>query len=406
MVKARTPSGFSVDLIHRDSPLSPCYNASLTSSEMLRKKAIRSRDRIKHLQPVVDQKVIQSVVVPVEGGGEYMMKLSFGTPPVEYLVLVDTGSDLSWIQCVPCTKCYSQNSSLFDPKASSTYKAFSCDSQACQIWTQKLCSKTNDCQYHVIYGEMSSTTGILSSDTLSFGSTNGQKVTFSTCIFGCGHDNQMTLGIAGLVGLGGGDFSLVSQIQTQIDHRFSYCFVPPSAKSSGKLLFGQESIMSRPGVVTTPLVSKPPQTYYYLTLEGVTIGDKTVRSSLGQGNVLTDSGTTLTYLEQDLYNGLEAMVKDGIGEEPVQHHSGMSGLCFKTGDNINVPEMVFHFTGADLRLKSVNTFEDDGNLACMLIFPTFENLSVFGNHAQINFQVEYDLLKRTVSFAPTDCAQQ
>ncbi|KAE8658621.1 Detected protein of unknown function [Hibiscus syriacus] len=171
-----------------------------------------------------------------------------------------------------------------------------------------------------------------------------QKATFPLSIFGCGHDNQVIFGpenpgIAGLVGLGGGNFSLVSQIRTQVDHRFSYCFVPLSAKPSGKLFFGQESIISRPGVVSIPLVSKFPETYYYLTLEGVSIGDKTVRSSLGQGNIVIDSGTTMTYLEQDLYNGLVAMVKEVFREEPVQDPSSMSRLCFRTDNNINVPEM-------------------------------------------------------------------
>ncbi|KAE8658620.1 Detected protein of unknown function [Hibiscus syriacus] len=408
VVKANTPPGFSVELIHRDSPLSPFYNPSLTSLEILTNNTIRSRDRVKHLQSLVNQKVIQSVVAPVEVGVDYMMKLSFGTPPVEYWVVIDTGSDLSWIQRVPCTKCYSQSSSLFDPKASSTYKAFSSDSQTCRTLTETNCSKTNDCQYHVYYGDMSRTIGVLSSDTLSFGS---QKATFPLSIFGCGHGNQLTVGIAnpgiaGLVGLGWGNFSLVSQIRTQIDHRLSYCFVPQSAKSSGKLSFGQESIISRPGVVSTPLVSKFPETYYYLTLEGVSIGDKTVRSSSGQGNIVIDSGTTMAYLEQDLYDGLEAMLRDVFGEEPVQDFSSMSRLCFRTDNNISVPEMVFHFTGADIRLQPVNTFEVDGNLACMLIFPNHDILSIFGNTAQINFQVEYDLLKRTISFAPTDCTQQ
>ncbi|MBA0596541.1 hypothetical protein Gorai_013357, partial [Gossypium raimondii] len=277
-VKAKAPFGFSLELIHRDSPLSPFYNASLNSSEILTKNAIHSMERFKHFQSFINQKAVQSIVFPTENS--YLTKLSFGTPPVEYFAIVDTGSDLTWMQCVPCTKCYnSQGSSLFDPQASSTYKAFSCDSQTCRAFGGEQCLKTNDCQYHVTYGDKSSTIGIL-----SFDSINGQKTTFSTSIFGCGRNNQVQLGnpgIAGIVGLGGGPFSLVSQIGPQIDHRFSYCFVPRFAKSSGKLIFGQESIISHPKAISTPLVSEDPQTFYYLTLNGVSIGDKTAPQPKG-----------------------------------------------------------------------------------------------------------------------------
>ncbi|KAK8498045.1 hypothetical protein V6N13_121452 [Hibiscus sabdariffa] len=408
-VEAKAPYGFTVELIHRYSPLSPFYDASLVSSEILTKSAIRSMEQIKHLQSSINENVVKSVVVPSDQGF-YLMKLSFGTPPAEYFAIVDTASDLTWIQCVPCTQCYSQGSSPFDPDSSSTYQAFPCNSQICQAFSgQQYCFKTNDCQYNITYPEGSSTLGILSSDSLSFDSPNGERNTFPMSIFGCGRDNLVnfgTLGFAGIVGLGGGPFSLVSQKATQMNHRFSYCFVPHSARSNGKLIFGQEPITSRPGAVSTPLVSKSPQTFYYLTLEGVTVGGKTARPSSGQGNVVIASAITLTILEQELYNGVEAMVKDAIGGKPVQDPSGIFNLCYGAGTNINVPDMVFHFSGADVRLQPINTFQRNGDLVCMVIVPTNNNPSVFGNYAQINFQVEYDLQKKTVSFAPTDCTEQ
>ncbi|XWS10367.1 hypothetical protein CRYUN_Cryun39dG0071200 [Craigia yunnanensis] len=411
VVATKAASGFSVELIHRDSLLSPFYNGSLTSSELLRKNALHSMERIKNFQSLIDQKAIQSVVIP--NGGSYLMKLSFGTPPVEYLAIADTGSDLIWIQCAPCpqTQCYSQGSSPFDPQASSTYQKLSCDSETCQALPRKQCLNTNDCEYYYSYGDKSYTRGILSTDTLSFDSYNGQKAAFPTSTFGCGHNNQGHFRSpgAGLVGLGGGPLSLVSQIGTQIDHRFSYCLVPRSAKCSSKLIFRQEAIISQPGAVSTPLITKNPPTFYFLTLEGVSIGDKTAQAASSEGNIIIDSGTTLTILESNFYNSIETMVKEAIGAEPVQDPSGTFSLCYGAETSINVPEMVFHFTGADLRLQPVNTFRINGDLLCMLIVPTnsdINTLSIFANYAQINFQVEYDLQKKTVSFAPTDCTKQ
>ncbi|XP_021298817.1 aspartic proteinase CDR1-like [Herrania umbratica] len=407
VVGPKTAYGFSVELIHRDSPLSPFFNDSITSSELLRKNALHSMDRIKNIQSYIDQKATQSVVIP--NGGSYLMKLSFGTPPVEYLAIADTGSDLTWIQCAPCpqTQCYSQGSSPFDPAASSTYQKLSCVSEACQALARKSCLNTNECEYFYSYGDNSYTMGILSSDTLSFDSSSSQKTSFPTSFFGCGHNNQGNFRRpgAGLVGLGGGPLSLISQIGTQIDHRFSYCLVPRSATSSGKLIFGQEAIISRPGAVSTPLITKTPATFYYLNLESISIGDKTAQAASSQGNIIIDSGTTLTILESNFYNSVETMVKEAIGAEPKQDPSGTFSLCY--GAETNIPDMLFHFTGADLRLQPVNTFGANDGLLCMLIVPSNTNSnSIFGNFAQINFQVEYDLQKRTVSFAPTDCTKQ
>ena len=33
---------------------------------------------------------------------EYVVTLGIGTPAVQQTVLIDTGSDLSWVQCKPC----------------------------------------------------------------------------------------------------------------------------------------------------------------------------------------------------------------------------------------------------------------------------------------------------------------
>ncbi|KAE8693526.1 Detected protein of unknown function [Hibiscus syriacus] len=405
VVGAKASMSFSVDLIHRDSPTSPLYNASLTSSDILRKNALHSMARLKHFHSLIDQKSVQSSVIPTEGN--YLMKLSFGTPPVEYLAVADTGSDLIWIQCVPCPQCYPQDSPPFNPQASSTYRKLPCGSDSCQALPRKQCTDTNECQYSYSYGDRSFTVGTLSTDTLSFDSSDGQKTEFPTTVFGCGHKNQgkFSSPSAGLVGLGGGSLSLVSQISTQIDNRFSYCLVPRSASSGSKLLFGQEAIISRPGAVSTPLTTKNPPTFYFLSLEGVSIGDETAKPISSQGNIIIDSGTTLTLLESNFYNSLESIVKNAIGADPVQDPSGTFSLCYGTETNIKVPDMVFHFSGADLRLQPVNTFGNNGDLLCMLIVPS-ESLSIFGNYAQINFQVEHDLEKKKVSFAPTDCTQQ
>ncbi|KAF5730745.1 putative Eukaryotic aspartyl protease family protein [Tripterygium wilfordii] len=399
-------SSFSVDLTHRDSILSPFYNHSLTPLEVLRNAVLRSHTRINLFQYSsldLNEEEIESVVIP--NGGDYLMKIYVGSPPVEVLAIADTGSDLIWIQCTPCDQCYKQDAPLFNPSKSSTYKELSCATKLCQALPKSMCGSTQECKYSYSYGDRSYTIGILSSETIGLDSSNGEQVSFPASAFGCGHRNNgtFTRHVAGLVGLGGGPLSLVSQLADQIENKFSYCLLPMSSSTNSKLRFGQAAILSRSEVVSTPIISKSPPTFYFLTLEGISIGGKIAKAPQSQGNIVIDSGTTLTLLQSNLYNQLEAIVKEAIGVNPVADPSGTLDLCFQAESvRSKLPEMVFHFTGADIHLPPLNTFAKFDNLVCMLIAPS-EEFSIFGNLAQVNFQVEYDLQQKKVSFAPTDC---
>ncbi|KAF3785265.1 hypothetical protein EJ110_NYTH28412 [Nymphaea thermarum] len=64
------------------------------------------------------------------GSGEYLMKLSLGTPSRLYWATLDTSSDLIRTTCCPCDSC-SGKTSMFDPFQSSTYKSQSRSSSSC-----------------------------------------------------------------------------------------------------------------------------------------------------------------------------------------------------------------------------------------------------------------------------------
>ncbi|KAK7843731.1 aspartic proteinase cdr1 [Quercus suber] len=68
--------GFSVDLIHRDSPDSPFYNASETHSQRVAKALRRSINRVNHFKPSssVSPNLAQTDII--SNSGEYLMKYS------------------------------------------------------------------------------------------------------------------------------------------------------------------------------------------------------------------------------------------------------------------------------------------------------------------------------------------
>lgn len=107
--------------------------------------------------------------------GLYFTKVQLGTPPVEFYVQIDTGSDVLWVSCSSCNGC-PQTSGLqielnfFDPRSSSTSSLISCSDKRCNSGIQSsdatCSSQTNQCSYTFQYGDGSGTSGYYVSDTM------------------------------------------------------------------------------------------------------------------------------------------------------------------------------------------------------------------------------------------------
>ncbi|CAN1729597.1 Aspartic proteinase CDR1 [Linum perenne] len=413
--EAAAGGGFSVQLIHRDSPISPFYNPHLSPSQRLRNALKRSINRLHHFSSTTTNTILsaQSQVTP--NNGDYLMDISLGTPPVHILAIADTGSDIIWTQCKPCPTCYVQNAPLFDPASSSTYKTVPCSSKACSsLQNEGAFCVENDpvCHYQVGYGDgQSHTEGDLALEMLTLGSTDGKRIPFPKTLFGCGHDNSGTFSPngSGIVGLGGGSASLVTQIGSSIGYKFSYCLVKLGEdKLTSTMNFGENAVVSGGGVVSTPLISHPTEpTFYFLNLVGISVGEKKIPLQTGsslKGNIIIDSGTTLTMLPTKFFSQLSNAVESQIvGGKKAEDPQGDLSLCY-VGSSLKVPRITVHFQGADVELPPSNVFIQVSDTVTCLAFQGSDNGSIYGNVAQQNFLIGYDIQKRTVSFKPTDCA--
>ena len=87
--------GFSVELMHRDSPKSPFYDPTVTPQLRLANALRRSIHRVNHFRPTASfsTTALESEVVPVSG--EYLMQYAVGTPTVQVLGVADTGTDFT-----------------------------------------------------------------------------------------------------------------------------------------------------------------------------------------------------------------------------------------------------------------------------------------------------------------------
>nr|KAJ0225872.1 hypothetical protein LSAT_V11C100041020 [Lactuca sativa] len=68
----------------------------------------------------------------------YFTTVSLGSPPKDYYVQIDTGSDVLWIGCKPCNDCptsrgFNISLTLYDHSNSSTSSHVSCSHQICSL---------------------------------------------------------------------------------------------------------------------------------------------------------------------------------------------------------------------------------------------------------------------------------
>jgi hypothetical protein len=424
--------GFSVELIHPSSSKSPFYNRKETHLQRVSNILNHSINRAHYLNRVFSfshNNMPKSTITPF-AGSNYFMSYSIGTPPFQLYGAVDTGSSEIWFQCKPCKPCLNQTSQMFDPSKSSTYKNIPCSSSTCKRFSNSPCSSNDKkkCEYKVSYLDRSYSHGDLSTDTLTLNSIVGSPISFSKIVIGCGHQNTLTNvttagSNSGIIGFGSGPYSLISQLGSSIGGKFSYCLVPLFSKAniSGKLNFGDAAKVSGHGVVSTRLVQPSTNPSYNAYLDAFSVGDHIIKVNqsstiyVKQGNAIIDSGTTITYLSDDVYSKLESAMASMVKLKRVNDPTKQLNLCYKTpSKKYEIPIITAHFRGADVKLNALNTFIPINHKVVCFAFSSFATLGAFGNSpliiygnvAQQNFLVSFDIQKNIVSFKPTDCAKQ
>ncbi|BFG15169.1 hypothetical protein CerSpe_014430 [Prunus speciosa] len=403
--------GFSVRLIHRDSPLSPSYNRSMTAYDRIQAAAYRSVLRLNHIHSLTttfssSEHDISSRIVPENG--EYIVTFSVGTPPTQVHAFMDTGSDAIWVKC-------SQSSPVFNPAKSSSYGYYLCDSLPCEDLGvgRRTCAELLDpCYYRVIYGDGSTTEGTLSRDKFAFEDPERNLADVGHLDFGCSDFSSWHFrgNQSGALGLSRQPLSLISQLGIK---KFSYCMVLPDNEGSGsRMYFGSEAVISGG---QTPLL-KGVDWYYYVTLIGISIGDQNVplpdgifnMTSDGEGGFIIDSGTTYTFLRSEAYDALIEALGEAIDLPQRRGPSEWYELCFEGSfENLDsaAPDLKFIFDGAEVILMKQTTYiEAEKGLWCLAMVRSNEELSILGNMQQQNYFVGYDLEQEVVSFAPVDCA--
>ncbi|KAG9138045.1 hypothetical protein Leryth_001310 [Lithospermum erythrorhizon] len=384
--------------------------ASLMTQHQLSLKNLTTQD----LNPADTSLGPEKIQAPLtsganQGSGEYFTRVGVGRPVKQFYMVIDTGSDISWLQCKPCTECYEQSDPIFNPGSSTTYKSVGCSSQQCNALRVSAC-QANSCLYQVSYGDGSYTVGDFATESVTFGSASAKSI--PNVAIGCGHQNEgLFIGAAGLLGLGHGKLSFPTQIKTT---SFSYCLVQRDSSASSTLDF--DSAPPRDSV-TVPLLRNPKiNTFYYLPLAGLAVGGRPVSlpesvfafDSSGYGGVIIDSGTAVTRLQTAAYNSLRDSFVKLSQHLPKSSSFALFDTCYDLSSmsSVTVPTVAFRFGGGKtvaLHPKNYLIPVDSAGKYCFAFAPTSGSLAIIGNIQQQGTRVSYDLANNVVGFSPDKC---
>ncbi|KAL5057903.1 hypothetical protein RYX36_029507 [Vicia faba] len=366
------------------------------------------------------------------------VSITVGTPPQNVSLVIDTGSELSWLHCNNnnTTNRVAQNP-FFNPNSSSSYKPISCSSSTCTTRTRDFpipasCDSNNLCHATLSYADFSSSEGNLASDSFGFGGSDNPGTVFGCMKSSVSTNSDGDFNTTGLMGMNLGSLSLVSQLKIP---KFSYCI--SGSDLSGILLLGGSNFSWVGSLNYTPLlrISIPlpyfDRAAYTVRLIGIKVSEKLLNLSndmlapdhTGAGQTMFDLGTQFTFLLGPVYSVLrEEFLNQTNSTLRVLDSSDFvfqeaMDLCYRVPLNQSkLPELssvslVFEgsemkVSGDQLLYRVPNRVLGNDSVYCF----TFGNSDllgvesfIIGHHQQQNMWMEFDLVQSRVGLAHVRC---
>ncbi|XP_038707991.1 aspartic proteinase Asp1-like isoform X2 [Tripterygium wilfordii] len=396
---------------------------SSTSSRGVRwRKAMQHQEREPLMVP--NRVGVSSVMFPLHGNvyptGYYNVTIQIGQPQKPYFLDVDTGSDLTWLQCdAPCIRCMEAHHPYYRPNND----LLSCNDPLCKSLQSNGGNRcdSGQCDYEVEYADGGSSLGVLVRDVFPLNFTNGAQARPHLSL-GCGYKQSPDATnhpLDGILGLGRGKTSIISQLSSQgfVRNVVGHCL---SSRGGGYLFFGDD-IYDSSHVTWTALSQEHPKHYSpgyaELYFGGRTTGYKNLF-------VTFDSGSSYTYFNSEAYQGLVYLVKKDLHGQPLKEvpDDQTLPLCWKGHipfQSIHDVENYFkpfalRFTNGGESKSTLFEFTPETHLiisskgnVCMGILNGTEvglgNLNLIGDISMQDRMVIYDNEKQMMGWEPADC---
>ncbi|CAN4087033.1 unnamed protein product [Withania somnifera] len=298
---------------------------------------------------------------------------------------------------------------------SSTYQPVKCNI-GCTCDNER-----EQCIYERQYAEMSSSSGVLGQDIVSFG--NQSELAPQRAVFGC--ENRETGDLYsqhadGIMGLGRGDLSIVDQLVEKhvISDSFSLCYGGMDFGGGAMVLGGIKPPADM--VFTNSDPARSP--YYNIELKEIHVAGKALglNPQVFDGNhgTVLDSGTTYAYLPEAAFAAFKSAVMKNVlslklieGPDP-----NYKDICFSgAGSDISQlsksfppVDMVFN-NGKKLSLSPENYLFRHSKVRgayCLGVFPNGKDATtLLGGIIVRNTLVTYDRQHDMIGFWKTNCSE-
>ncbi|XWS23715.1 hypothetical protein CRYUN_Cryun28dG0038900 [Craigia yunnanensis] len=370
-----------------------------------------------------------SVFLPVSGNvyplGYYYVTVGIGNPPKPFQLDIDTGSDLTWVQCdAPCTGCTLPHDRLYKPVKNNFLPCKDPICAALHSSKAQQCKDPNEkCVFQVDYADHVSVLGVVVSDNFPLRLVNGSL--FNPLLaFGCGshlqkgspHPPPTT---AGVLGLGKSTASISSQLNGMgiTKNVVGHCL---SGQGGGFLFLGADFV-PKSGMTWTPMLQNSFDKYYSSGPAELLFGGKP--TGVKGFNVIFDSGTTYTYLTSEVYQTVLNLVRKDLSGKPLQDvKDNALPICwkgvrpFKSVQDVRnyFNTFALSFTGASniqlqLPPEAYIIVTERGNVCLGILNGTDAGLgtsNLIGDISLQNKLMAYDNENQRIGWASADCTRK
>ncbi|KAL8168393.1 hypothetical protein V2J09_009892 [Rumex salicifolius] len=382
--------------------------------------AMAARDRI-HGRRLADRNSSTTPLTFVAGnttqrmsdyGFLYYANVSIGTPGLDFLVALDTGSDLLWLPC-DCISCYKPGSGEINFKSyglntSSTGKKVPCSSPYCESSTS--CTATEKCPYNRTYlSQNTSSSGYLVEDVMHLATdSDPTQAIDATVTFGCGEiqTGGFLNGGApnGLLGLDLRRVSVPSILATQnlTADSFSMCFGPGVV---GRISFGDKGSSDQ---AETPFVLQEYQ-IYFIKIAQILVGKN---SSDVTAAAIFDTGTSFTYFTEPIYSTITSTFNSQVQDKRFPSSSRIPfEFCYQMStcqaDPV-IPLLQLKMGGgANFTVKDPLVFlilSDQTCAYCLGIIKEENiNFSIIGENFMSGYRIVFDRERKVLGWSESDC---
>ncbi|KAL9142664.1 hypothetical protein ABFS82_14G184900 [Erythranthe guttata] len=343
--------------------------------------------------------------------------ISVGTPPLTFLVALDTGGDLFWLpcDCITCTRGLYYKSTgkllklnIYSPSTSRTSAPVPCNSTMCVKPKRGCSSRLNACSYEEIYSN-SSTSGILVNDVLHLG-TNviPQDIVDVPITLGCGKTQTGSFldsgGINGVFGLGMDNISVPSVLANRglVANSFSLCF---GSDGQGRILFGDKG---SPLQKTTPFNLQKSVPNYNITVTQIAVGNTATDIEF---TAIFDSGIAFTYLTEPAYSFIVKTFDSLITETRAQPQL-IFEYCYAlktTQYSYTIPKLILTMKGGSQFTVVLPTLTRHTSLKgghpdmyCLAIVKS-EDINIIGENFMTGYNIVFDREEMVLGWEESNC---